>query len=145
MPATESDRILAAGVEVPLADGRTVALRYTLRSLKAFEDTFGSVAAALDALNALYTGANEKKIGTIIPSLAAGLIHERITEDALYDGLAKEHEMAVYLNAITEALDQAFPPPSKASPGKDGPEASSGDASTTPPTASDTTANGSGA
>lgn len=146
MPASESDRILAAGVDVPLADGRTVTLRYTLRSLKRFEDEYGSVSAALDALNGLYTGDNEKKIGTIVPALAAGLFHERISIDALYDGLAKADEMPVYLNAVTQALDQAFPPPAPASPGKgDQGTVSSGDASTTPPIASGTTANGSGA
>jgi hypothetical protein len=143
MPATESDRLLAAGVEVPLADGRTVALRYSLRSLKAFEDTFGSIGGALEALNGLFTGANEKKIGTIVPALAAGLIHLGISEDALYDGLAKADEMPVYLNAINEALDQAFPP---ATAGKaEAPaDVSSGGASTTTPLTSDATTNGSG-
>ena len=141
MTATESDRILADGVEIPLADGRTVALRYSLRSLKSFEDHFGSVGNAVDALNAILTGENEKKIGTIVPVLAFGLFHEAITADALYDGLAKP-QMSVYFDAIREALDQAFPP-TKASSGKDEP-ASSGAASTTPPTASAITATGSG-
>lgn len=144
MTATEADRILAAGVEIPLADGRTVALRYSLRSLKSFEDHFGSVGNAVDALNGVLTGENEKKIGTIVPTLAFGLFHEAITADALYDGLAKAHEMPAYLDAIREALDQAFPP-TKASSGKDEPPpASSGPGYTTPPTASVTTAKGSG-
>jgi hypothetical protein len=147
MPATESDRILAAGVTIPLAGGKSALLRYTLRSLKAFEDTFGSVGAALDALNGLYDGRNEKKIGTIVPALAAGLLHANIGEDALYDGLALHDRMPEYLAAVTEALDQAFPP--APAPGKDGEAeaapASSGVASTTPPIASATTVNGSGA
>lgn len=138
--ASESDRILAAGVPLTLAGGRAVTLRYTMRSLKVLEDHFGSLNEAVDQLNATRLGengeppTNRKYISTTVPFLAAGLAHEGITATALYDDdLLDLHEMKTgYFTAISEALDQAFPTP--ASPGKDeAAKESSGDGSTTPP------------
>lgn len=143
---TEADRILAAGVPLTLATGRTVTLRYNMRSLKSIEDRFGSVAAMTVALNGIIPmngkpPTNGKIVSTVVPMLALGLTEEGITEDALLDdGLLSWSEMrGSYFDAIAEALDQAFPPPTP-SPGK-GPEveptiASNGDASTTPPPSS---------
>lgn len=143
MPATQSDRLLAAGTEVRLTD-RTVTLRYSMRSLKEMEDHFGSVADAHVALQGLFTGANPKTVSTVIPFLAAGLCHEGLSEDALYD-LTVYSEIAHYLDAIAEGIDQAFPPPLEG-PGKsDAASSSPGTASTTPPPTSDVTTNGSGA
>lgn len=150
--ATESDRILAAGVPLTLAGGRAVTLRYTMRSLKELEDHFGSLGDAIDGLNATRVGVggepptNRRYISTTVPFLAAGLAHEGITEKALYDdGLLDLHELKTgYFSAVAEALDQAFPAPG--SPGKDeAAEESSGDGSTTPPPPSDAATGSSGA
>lgn len=143
MPTNESDRILAAGVQLTLAGGRLVHLRYSMRSLKMFEDTFGSVSEVHHLLNGLIPDtpegdpSNVKVVSTLVPILAAGLRHEGITEDDLYDGLAEWDQRTAYFDAIMDALDQAFPTPST-SPGKGSEQASSspGESSTTQPPAS---------
>lgn len=136
MAPNEGDRILAAGVALTLADGRDVRVKYSMRSLKALEDTFGSIEAAHRALLGLLGPAatNRKIVGTIVPWLAAGLLHEGIAEAALWD-LVRIEDLGRYLDVVFAGVDEAFPPP--ASPGKgEGDEpvgASSGDGSTTPP------------
>lgn len=114
MSASDSDRLLAAGVPLTLADGKPRTLRFTMRSLKAFEDHFGSVGAATDALNTVSASPRDTKlVSTLVPVLAIGL--EDVTEDDLYDGnlLALNDMMDVYFPAISAALDQAFPAPGK--------------------------------
>jgi hypothetical protein len=144
MTASESDRILAPGVLLKLATGREVTLRFSLRSLKILEDRFGSVASMTTELNGIIprngiAPSNGKIIGTVVPVLAAGLAGEGITEDELLDGpLLEWSELrGAYFDAIAEALDQAFPPPTP-SPGKDAEvaTASNGVASTTQPPSS---------
>lgn len=132
---TEADRLEAAGVPITLTDGREVWLRYSMRSLKSFEDNFGSVTAAVESLNGLFPRngkppANEKAVSTLLPLLAAGLLHEGLDEEALYD-LTSFFDKDAYLVAISAALDQAFPLP--ASPGKASKARSRGGASTTQP------------
>jgi len=154
MTASESDRILAPGVPLTLAGERAVTLRFTFRSLKAFEDAFGSIGAATALLNGLIPdrpgepASNTKAVSTIVPILAAGLQHEGLTEDDLYDGDLLEHDRltSVYFDAIAQALDQAFPAPASGrGKAEEAAPASSGDASTTPPPASAATTTPSGA
>lgn len=130
---TDSDRLAAEGVPITLAGGRVVHLRYSMRALKAFEDTFGSVEAAQERLVGLFTGQNAKTIGTLVPVMAAGLRHEGIDEDALYDlPLLERGRFGEYLAAVSDALEQAFAKPDE---GKAGGEevASPGAATTTSP------------
>ncbi len=116
MPS-DSDRLLAEGAPITLAGGRVVRLRYTMRSLKAFEDSFGSVAAAQRLLVGLFTGENPKTIGTLVPILAAGLNHEGLSEDDLFDSpILERNKFGEYLAAVSDALEQSFV---KASPGKE--------------------------
>lgn len=139
----ESDRLLAEGIPLDLANGRAVKVRYSLRSLKVFEDVYGSVGVVQELLAGLFTGENKKTVSTVVPVLAIGLAHEGIAEDELYD-LLDIGEIPTYLNAIASALEQAFPPPSTG--GKaEGEAPSPGATSTTPPPgASDATTNSSG-
>lgn len=152
MPATDAERIAAEGVPIVLRDGRTVRLRFSMRSLFEFERRWGSIEVATSALNDLIPpvvgvdddgtprigrAPNRKPVSTVVPVLAIGLSHEGITEDDLLDGpLLDFRELAHdYLDAIIAALNEAFPPPE--APGKDesgeAAAASTGPASTTPP------------
>lgn len=139
MPASESDRVLAPGIPLTLRDGTTVALRYSMRSLKAFEDTFGSIDDAMGLLNGLLPlggkpPVNRKIINTVVPLLAIGIEHAGITEDDLLDGTLLDHTklLSDYFDAIGAAIDQAFPAPG--SPGKDdAPEPSSNGVDSTTP------------
>lgn len=144
MTATDADRIAAEGVPLTLRDGRSVHLRYSMRSLYEMERRWGAIADATTALNDLLpesigeTAKNRKPVSTVLPLLALGLVHEGITEDDLLDQpLLHLHEMANgYLDAIAEALKQAFPSPEKPGKGEAAAEngtASTGPASTTPP------------
>jgi hypothetical protein len=115
---TDSDRLLAAGAfPVTLSDGRTLNLRYTMRSLKMIEDTIGT----LD----LRRGMREdgKQVNTIVPALAAGLIHEDISLEEMWD-LADPMHLAEYAPVILDAIDEAFPPAEVL----DGPKKSAGKA-----------------
>lgn len=140
---TDSDRLLAPGVPITFNDASTATLRYGMRSLKAMEDAYGSVHAAQEALSGLFTGANTRAISTLMPIMAAGLVHEgnKYTADSLLD-LTDFGEIHVYLDAIGEALEQAFPAPK---PGKAEGEASSpGTPSTESVQTSDAPTNSSG-
>jgi hypothetical protein len=105
MSTTESDRILAPGVPITLADGREVHLRYGMRALKALEDEFGGLGAVEDVLD---TDGRGKMIGPIMSMLAAGLGHESLTADDLLD-LTVPSALVVYGEAVAEAFSQAFP------------------------------------
>lgn len=141
MPATDSDRILAAGVPLTLADGREVRVRYSMRSLKEMEDRYGSLEEPLRLVHGLFDGSTKRHITTLVPMLAFGLLHEEgITEDGLYD-LTDTTRRVEYLKVISDAIGEALPAPGKAEAEA---ETSLGDASTMLVTASATTANGSG-
>jgi hypothetical protein len=144
MTATDAERIAAEGVPLTLRDGRSVHLRYSMRSLFEMEKRWGAIDNATTALNDLLPDAdgekakNRKPVSTVVPLLALGLVHEGITEDDLLDQpLLHLHELANgYLDVIAEALNQAFPSPER--PGKGvaaagNGTAPTGPASTTPP------------
>lgn len=139
--ASESDRILAAGVPITLSDGREVRVRIAMRGLKALEDHFGSVDAALRQFYDLFPRGeappkNERHIGTVLPFLAAGLVDAGFTEDSVYD-VTDYDAMPTYIKAIASAIDQAFPdddPAPAEEPGKAAAaNGSPGEPSTSPP------------
>lgn len=127
MSATDSDRVLVAGVALVLTDGREVTLRYGMRSLKMLEDTFGTIA---DAQNALAAGG--KAIGPLMELLAAGLVHEAITADAMLD-LVEPAKMVSYTDALVAAFELAFPAAGKAGAPAGAQNGSTGACSTTSP------------
>lgn len=123
---TDSDRVFADGIPIVLADG-THHLRYGMRGLKVLEDSFDG----LDNLTRFLLGNAERRFGPLVDALAAGLVHEGLTTDALLD-LAEPQRYKEYLDAVGEALDVAFPPPTgDAGPKEAGPSGSTGPTSTT--------------
>lgn len=141
---TESDRILAAGIPLTLADGREVRVRYSMRSLKRMEDHYGSTEAPLRLAQGLFDGSTKCQFTTIVSLLAFGLLHEEgLTEDAL-DDLTEPRRRHEYVSIVADAIGEALPAPGKAETEAET-ASSHGDASTTLVTASATPANGSGA
>lgn len=125
MPS-DSDRILAEGVPIELIDGRKVSLRFTMRSLKMLEDAFGNLDAADQAL------ASDKVVNGLTTWLAAGLVHEGITQDELLDVLRTDRPaLSEYGAAIRSAAAQAMGESS--GPKAKGRSRSTGRGGTTPP------------
>lgn len=136
MSVTEADRIAAAGIPLTLG-GREVRVRYTLRSWKEAEDRFGSLEEVLAILRRLLADEEPKPVGTTMTLLWAGLLHEGLSLDELYE-LGDIHERGVYANAILEAVTQGTPRPGS---GKDAAAAvDSPGPTTTTPSPSDTAA-----
>ena len=142
MSVTESDRILAPGHTLTLVDGRVVTLRYGMRGLKALEDEFGSLNSLEEAVGLDEEGRpTGKVIGPIVAMLAAGLTAEGISADQLLD-LLDPARLDEYADAAGKALEQALPA-AEAGPGKASPS-HGGTSTTSPPSASGATTNGSG-
>ena len=136
MAVTDADRIAADGIPLTLG-GRELRVRYTLRSWKHAEDRFGSLEEVLAILYRLIDGTQDKQVGTVIPLLWMGLLHEGITEDEVYD-LATIGALRSYVAAILAAVDQGS---SGSGPGKDEAEvADSLGSTTTTPSPSDSVA-----
>jgi hypothetical protein len=133
MSVTDADRIAAAGIPLTLG-GREVRVRYTLRSWKEAEDRFGSLEEVLDLLRGLIgeEGAKPvpKRVGTVMPLLWAGLLHEGLTLDEVYE-LGSIHDLKPYVDAIVASISEGTPGPG---PGKDvaAADASLGPTTTTP-------------
>lgn len=125
---TDSDRLLAEGSPLILSDGRTVHVRFTMRSLKALEDAFGD----FDTVQKTLTSTTGAKVGPMIEVLAAGLIHEGLTADDLYD-LTSPGALQSYVAVISDALEQAFPDPTGEVPKVGSADGSRGVTSTTSP------------
>lgn len=134
MPTSESDRILAAGAPVTLADGRVLHLRYTFRALKVIEDRYGSLDGTVKAMGMDDQGrVHGRYFTTIIDMLYAGLLHTGISEDELYE-LADPARVEEYDEAVNVALAQALARPGgKEGPTTGSPNGSPGQTSTTPP------------
>lgn len=77
MPApSDGDRLAALGHEVRLLDDSRPRIRYSLRSMHLLEQRFGSLAAAIEAFEAL-DGEDAMRgpaVGTILDVLGAGLV-----------------------------------------------------------------------
>lgn len=136
MPVSDADRIAADGIPLTLG-GREVRVRYTLRSWKEAEDRFGSLDDVFTLLRGLIDAPGDdaepvkKKVGTIIPLLWMGLLHEGLSEEQVYDlGVIKE--ILIYRDAILEAISEGTPEPGR---GKEEAAAvdSPGPTTTTPP------------
>lgn len=130
MSVTDADRLAAAGIPLTLG-GREVRVRYTLRSWKEAEDRFGSLEEVLAIMRRLLAGEEKREVNTIIPLLWAGLLHEGLTLDEVYD-LGDIHDRGVYTDTILAAIAEGTPGPG---PGKDSAavDVSPGSTTTTPP------------
>ena len=141
MTVTDADRIAAAGIPLTLG-GREVRVRYTLRSWREAEDRFGSLEEVLALMRGLIgaKGADakpvKKEVGTIIPLLWMGLLHEGLTEDDVFD-LGSIGELRLYRDTILEAITEGTPGPG---PGKEAGVADSPGTTTTSPSPSATDA-----
>ena len=135
----DADRIAADGITLNLA-GRQVRVRYTMRSWRMVEDRFGSMAAALAALRWMVAPADTepvaKPVDATITLLAAGLLHEGLTEDDLWDA-TNITDLHAYQAAVLQAVDQGTPGPG---PGKGAAADGSRGATTTTPSPSDSAA-----
>ena len=110
---TNSDRILARGVPITLADGRTAHLRYGMLGLKQLEDDFGSLAKVQDAIkkefarNSKEGAPTGKAINLAWSIMRAGLLDLEMTELEL-DRVLDPALFGDYADAIGQAFDQAF-------------------------------------
>ena len=140
---TDADRLAADGIPLRVGD-RTVGLRFTMRSMKVLEQSYGSLSGVNKVLQPLLA-ADEDGVPlapcpytTLLPLLAAGLLHEGLDEDALGDGLSPA-QFAEARSALVDAINVSFPEPSGKAPEGDQdepPPASPGaSTSTSPPSA----------
>ncbi len=127
MSVTDADRIAAAGIPLTLG-GREVRVRFTLRSWKEAEDRFGSMEEALAVLRRLINDEEPKPVAATMALLWAGLLHEGLTLDDVYD-LGSIHERPNYAQAVLQAISDGTP---RAGSGKEAAAASPGTATTTP-------------
>lgn len=109
---TDGDRILGTGVQIKLADGSTVTLRYGMLGVREVDAHFGSVSAMFAALNGTLTTPLAEPLAHAI---AAGLRHRnaeaRHSAEALIEqDLLDTTLMDTYIEAAVEAMMQAFPP-----------------------------------
>lgn len=118
MTVADADRIAAEGIPLTLA-GRQVQVRYTMRSWRLVEARFGSMSAALAALRWMAKPDDvepvAKPVDATITLLAAGLLHEGLSEDDLWDA-TNITDLHAYQAAVLEAINQGTPGPG---PGKD--------------------------
>ena len=136
MSVTDADRIAAEGIPLTLG-GREVRVRYTLRSWKEAEDRFGSLEEVLAIMRRLLAGEEPKEVGTTVTLLWAGLLHEGLSLNDVYE-LGDIYERGTYQQAILNAISEGTPGPG---PGKD--EVAAADspgATTTSPSPSDSVA-----
>ena len=129
MSVTDADRIAAAGIPLTLG-GREVRVRYTLRSWKEAEDRFGSLREVFAIMGRLSDGSEDKQVGTLIPLLWMGLLHEGMTEHEVFEA-GDILLLSEYRDAILAAIDQGSSEPGR---GKDAAAAvdSPGPTTTTP-------------
>lgn len=108
----DSDKILAAGVPVTLADGQEVRIHYTLRSMKLIEDRYGSIDAFARAASAMDAPEGETPQGKVFETIStliyAGLLHLRASEDDILDALDPSKLME-YVEASMTAFTRSMP------------------------------------
>lgn len=105
---TDSDRLLARGVPITLADGETVRLRYSMRSLKWLEDEFGSIQAIQEALPDGEDTQDRPVFGPMSKVMYGGLLHLDLTYDEVLD-LLSPRQINEYGEAVGKAFNEAFP------------------------------------
>lgn len=118
---TDADRIAAEGVPIPTTRGE-LRLVYGMRALRQLEDTYGGLAELQDAMQALLdnlklTGKG-KAFGPMLDIVCPGLMHHGLTADAAADLLMPRH-VRLYIEAMAEAMQQAFPDEAPAGQGND--------------------------
>ena len=117
MTTTDADRLAADGIPLTLG-GREVRVRYTLRSWKEAEDRFESLANVLGLMRGLIGIQDDqavevkKEVGTIVPLLWCGLLHEGLTLDQVYD-LGVIRDLRLYVDAIVAAVSEGTPGPGR--------------------------------
>lgn len=118
MTTTDADRLAAEGQPLSLADGRTVHVKYTLRSLRAIEKRWGSL-RAVDTL--IPTDDEGQPVGEIIDPLtellACGLLHEGISADDLLD-LIHPAQIQAAFEVAAVALAEGMPAPTQQEEGE---------------------------
>lgn len=111
MPASEADRLLAAGTTITVDGGERV-VRFSLLALKRCEDAYGSLGATLTEVGWL---AQQVVAGFPVPvAERLGRLLEVVTDDpAAVDAWSSPAEC---IDAVIAAWTEAFPPPDD--PGK---------------------------
>lgn len=105
----ERQKLVSKGVNITLADGRTLDLRYGMAALVELEETFGSLEGVGSAFQSV-AGGGGKVFTSVLGLLAAGLAHHGITRATLLrDDLLAVDRLQEYANAANEAFDRAFP------------------------------------
>lgn len=105
-----------------------------MRSMRALEDRYGSLEAVNTEVQTLLADEAAKPFSTLLPLVAAGLLHEGIDEDTLADALTPARFFEVR-SVLVDAINQSFPDTGKAeaSPEQEPAPASPGTSSTTTP------------
>lgn len=139
-PNIPASVLAARGKPIKLIDDRVVHVVFTFSSVMRLEDDFGSIAAALSAVEQVESG---KAFGSIADILAAGLEHESTDDGARLSNvdvlryLLDSTELHNYSEQLGAAFEAAFPTPEKsggddADPTK-GADSSLGQSGTTSP------------
>ncbi len=136
MPATDAERLRAAGHTVQLADGE-YPLVYDFAALLQLEKAFGGLAGIAGVIKRWQSSGDEYEfnLADLQPFLVCGLAHVPLASDAVVRGFllsqTNQYQMAILL-----AIDEAFPTPSQDGQGNGQSEVvkpSNGTSSTTSP------------
>lgn len=102
------ERIVSKAVDITLADGRVVGLRYGMAGVVALEQEFGGLRGVGEAFEHINAGG--AVYTSILGLIAAGLTHHGITrEQVLRDDLLDLARVEEYAVAALEAWSLAFP------------------------------------
>lgn len=118
--ATDVVKLLGEGVPIRLKDGNTYQLLLNARAVALLEREYGSIAAYSEALSGPVVGVDSKGqelrdpmrgqlLNTVITTMRVGLARSNgLRPDEIEDLVDLKH-LALYLDAITEAFNQAMP------------------------------------
>ena len=99
-PVTDSDRLLAEGVELSFKNGETAQLILDFRTIKRLEDFYGSLQGAINSIT------DSAKLFTNTLRLLSQCLD--VPEDELVDKLATK-KIGIYNAAFHAAVAQALP------------------------------------